>query len=164
MEVAALIIRQKIDKPVRLHVKQGSGIRVRTPGQRAAVKGARIYTVQRGPKVKRASTKMSAPHRYSRKGSDAYRQGKRYYTTGRYQADPYYNKKRQVQAIQKEGYRKGKELKGKEKSRPGITKRKEKAIGNDDMTKDRRRTIQKGEKPGKSRSRQTQKRKPQNGS
>ena len=121
MEVAALVIRQKIDKPVRLHVKQGSGIRVRTPGQRAAVKGARIYTVQRGPKVKRASTKMSTPHRYSRKGSDAYRQGKRYYTTRRYQADPYYNKKRQVQAIQKEGYRKGKELKGKEKSRPGIT-------------------------------------------
>lgn len=109
MEVAALVIRQKIDKPVRLHVKQGSGIRVRTPGQRAAVKGARIYTVQRGPKVKRASTKMSAPHRYSRKGSDAYRQGKRYYTTRRYQADPYYNKKRQVQAIQKKAI-------GKEKS------------------------------------------------
>ena len=121
MEVAALVIRQKIDKPVRLHVKQGSGIRVRTSGQRAAVKGARIYTVQRGPKVKRVSTKVSAPRRYSRKGSDAYRQGKRYYTTRQYQADPYYNKKKPVQAIQKEGYRKGKELKGKEKSRPGIT-------------------------------------------
>ena len=44
MEVAALVIRQKIDKPVRLHVKKGSGIRVRTSGQRVAVKGARIYT------------------------------------------------------------------------------------------------------------------------
>lgn len=121
MEVAALVIRQKIDKPVRLHVKKGSGIRVRTSGQRAAVKGARIYTVQRGPKVKRISTKASASRRYNRKGSDVYRQGKRYYTTGRYQVDPYYNKKRQVQAIQKEGYRKGKELKGKEKSQPGIT-------------------------------------------
>ena len=115
MEVAALVIRQKIDKPVRLHVKKGSGIRVRTSGQRVAVKGARIYTVQRGPKVKRVSTKAGTSRRYNRKGSDAYRQGKRYYTTGRYQADPYYNKKRQVQAIQKEGYRKGKELKGKEK-------------------------------------------------
>ena len=121
MEVAALVIRQKIDKPVRLHVKKGSGIRVRTSGQRVAVKGARIYTVQRGPKVKRVSTKAGTSRRYNRKGSDAYRQEKRYYTTGRYQADPYYNKKRQVQAIQKEGYRKGKELKGKEKSRPGIT-------------------------------------------
>ena len=121
MEVAALVIRQKIDKPVRLHVKKGSGIRVRTSGQRVAVKGARIYTVQRGPKVKRISTKAGTSRRYNRKGSDAYRQGKRYYTTGRYQADPYYNKKRQVQTIQKEGYRKGKELKGKEKSRPGIT-------------------------------------------
>ncbi len=121
MEVAALVIRQKIDKPVRLHVKKGSGIRVRMSGQRAAVKGARIYTVQRGPKVKRVSTKAGTSRRYNRKGSDAYRQGKRYYTTGRYQVDPYYNKKRQVQAIQKEGYRKGKELKGKEKSRPGIT-------------------------------------------
>ena len=121
MEVAALVIRQKIDKPVRLHVKKGSGIRVRTSGQRVAVKGARIYTVQRGPKVKRVSTKAGTSRRYNRKGSDAYRQGKRYYTTGRYQADPYYNKKRQVQAIQKEGYRKGKELKGKEKPRPGIT-------------------------------------------
>ena len=40
MEVAALVIRQKIDKPVRLHVKKGSGIRVRTSGQRVAVKGA----------------------------------------------------------------------------------------------------------------------------
>lgn len=119
MEVAALVIRQKIDKPVRLHVKKGSGIRVRTSGQRAAVKGARIYTVQRGPKVKRVSTKASDPRRYSRKGSDAYRQGKRYYTTGRYQADPYYNKKRQVQAIQKEGYRKEKQPEGKKKSRPG---------------------------------------------
>ena len=121
MEVAALVIRQKIDKPVRLHVKKGSGIRVRTSGQRVAVKGARIYTVQRGPKVKRVSTKAGISRRYNRKGSDAYRQEKRYYTTGRYQADPYYNKKRQVQAIQKGGYRKGKELKGKEKSRPGIT-------------------------------------------
>lgn len=121
MEVAALVIRQKIDKPVRLHVKKGSGIRVRTSGQRVAVKGARIYTVQRGPKVKRVSTKAGTSRRYNRKGSDAYRQGKRYYTTGRYQADLYYNKKRQVQAIQKEDYRKGKELKGKEKSRPGIT-------------------------------------------
>ena len=121
MEVAVLVIRQKIDKPVRLHVKKGSGIRVRTSGQRAVVKGARIYTVQRGPKVKRVSTKAGTSRRYNRKGSDAYRQGKRYYTTGRYQADPYHNKKRQVQAIQKEGYRKGKELKGKEKSRPGIT-------------------------------------------
>ena len=121
MEVAALVIRQKIDKPVRLHVKKGGGIRVRTSGQRVAVKGARIYTVQRGPEVKRISTKTGTSRRYNRKGSDAYRQGKRYYTTGRYQADPYYNKKRQVQAIQKEGYRKGKELKGKEKSRPGIT-------------------------------------------
>ena len=121
MEVAALVIRQKIDKPVRLHVKKGSGIRVRTSGQRVAVKGARIYTVQRGPKVKRVSTKAGTSRRYNRKGSDAYRQEKRYYTTGRYQADPYYNKKRQVQAIQKGGYRKGKELKGKEKSRPGIT-------------------------------------------
>ena len=118
MEVAALVIRQKIDKPVRLHVKKGSGIRVRTSGQRVAVKGARIYTVQRGPKVKRVSTKAGTSRRYNRKGSDAYRQEKRYYTTGRYQADPYYNKKRQVQAIQKGGYRKGKELKGKEKSRP----------------------------------------------
>lgn len=121
MEVAALVIRQKIDKPVRLHVKKGSGIRVRTSGQRVAVKEARIYTVQRGPKVKRVSTKAGTSRRYNRKGSDAYRQEKRYYTTGRYQADPYYNKKRQVQAIQKGGYRKGKELKGKEKSRPGIT-------------------------------------------
>lgn len=121
MEVAALVIRQKIDKPVRLHVKKGSGIRVRASGQRVAVKGARIYTVQRGPKVKRVSTKAGTSRRYNRKGSDAYRQEKRYYTTGRYQADPYYNKKRQVQAIQKGGYRKGKELKGKEKSRPGIT-------------------------------------------
>ena len=120
MEVAALVIRQKIDKPVRLHVKKGSGIRVRTSGQRVAVKGARIYTVQRGPKVKRVSTKAGTSRRYNRKGSDAYRQGKRYYTTGRYQADPYYNKKRQVQAIQKEGYRKGKELKGKELGK-GIT-------------------------------------------
>ena len=99
MEVAALVIRQKIDKPVRLHVKKGSGIRVRTSGQRVAVKGARIYTVQRGPKVKRVSTKAGTSRRYNRKGSDAYRQGKRYYTTRRYQADPYYNKKRQVQAI-----------------------------------------------------------------
>lgn len=115
MEVAALIIRQKIDKPVKLHVKKGRGIRVRTPGQRAAVKGARIYTVQRGPKVKRISTKAGTLRHYNRKGSDVYRQGKQYYTTRRYQADPYYNKKRQVQAIQKEGYRKGKELKGKEK-------------------------------------------------
>ncbi len=123
MEVAALVIRQKIDKPVRLHVKKGSGIRVRTSGQRVAVKGARIYTVQRGPKVKRVSTKAGTSRRYNRKGSDAYRQGKRYYTTGRYQADPYYNKKRQVQAIQKEGYRKGKELKGKEKRKSRLERR-----------------------------------------
>lgn len=121
MEVAALVIRQKIDKPVRLHVKKGSGIRVRTSGQRVAVKGARIYTVQRGPKVKRVSTKAGTSRRYNRKGSDAYRQGKRYYTTRQYQAISYCNKKKPVQVIQKEGYRKGKELKGKEKSRPGIT-------------------------------------------
>lgn len=121
MEVAALVIRQKIDKPVRLHVKKGSGIRVRTSGQRVAVKGARIYTVQRGPKVKRVSTKAGTSRRYNRKGSDAYRQGKRYYTTRQYQAISYCNKKKPVQVIQKEGYRKGKELKGKEKPRPGIT-------------------------------------------
>ena len=119
MEVAALIIRQKIDKPVRLHVKKGSGIRVRTSGQRAAVKGARIYTVQRGPKVKRVSTKTSAPRRYSRKGSDAYRQGRRYYTTRQYQAVPYCNKKKPVQAVQKEVYQKGKQLEARKKSLPG---------------------------------------------
>lgn len=119
MEVATLIIRQKIDKPVRLHVKKGSGIRVRTSGQRAAVKGARIYTVQRGPKVKRVSTKTSALRRYSRKGSDAYRQGRRYYTTRQYQAVPYYNKKKPVQAIQKDACQKGKQLESRKKSMSG---------------------------------------------
>ena len=118
MEVAALVIRQKIDKPVKLHVKKGSGIRVRTSGQRAAVKGARIYTVQRGPKVKRVSTKAGTSRRYNRKGSDAYRQGKRYYTTRQHQAISYCNKKKPVQAIQKEGYRKEKQPEGKKKSRP----------------------------------------------
>lgn len=119
MEVAALVIRQKIDKPVRLHVKKGSGIRVRTSGQRVAVKGARIYTVQRGPKVKRVSTKVSIPRRYSRKGSDAYRQGRRYYATRQYQVIPYYNKRKPVQAIQKEVYQKGKQLEARKKSLPG---------------------------------------------
>ena len=119
MEVVALVIRQKIDKPVRLHVKKGSGIRVRTSDQRVAVKGARIYTVQRGPKVKRVSTKAGTSRRYNRKGSDAYRQGKRYYTTRQYQAISYCNKKKPVQVIQKEGYRKEKQPEGKKKSRPG---------------------------------------------
>ena len=119
MEVAALVIRQKIDKPVRLHVKKGSGIRVRMSGQRAAVKGARIYTVQRGPKVKRVSTKASAPRRYIRKGSDAYRQGRRYYTTRQYPSTFNYNKKKQVQTIQKEACQKGKQLEARKKSLPG---------------------------------------------
>lgn len=119
MEVAALVIRQKIDKPVRLHVKKGSGIRVRTSGQRVAVKGARIYTVQRGPKVKRVSTKASAPRRYIRKGSDAYRQGRRYYTTRQYPGTFNYNKKKQVQTIQKEACQKGKQLEARKKSLPG---------------------------------------------
>lgn len=69
--------------------------------------------------MKRVSTKAGTSRRYNRKGSDAYRQGRRYYTTRQYQAVPYYNKKKPVQAVQKEVYQKGKQLEARKKSLPG---------------------------------------------